>query len=551
MKIIYESINLSHFVIYKHRVQFILENLRIFFLFRSYHGRDQDFNCTIPEKTVAGQDIFFYNNKEKKFDKLSLIEATIKKYFLRTSITEPVVILTDSSSNNDPLYRNLKKFLSKSKRSVTYLPNHSCKDRLLDSYDHYIKEVEQYLKKPEGFLITNINSFNGAQARNVIIYTKEISTKHTRNLVLRTMSFLIIICETDVKSGYGLKQDLDLHTFIFDHQKGQKILEYKNEHKLENSILSSAIINKYFHDKTNENIIFILNRLFKDGIFQKLQRNFSHQRHVSNFEDITQGNDEKFKWITEIEQKLDISGSILVVEEDLFHSNIETLLLHDINNIVMFARDDTIEDRKFYRNFLMRAKPEFAVVIHEGNIEEINEVIKTYPIDDLHCHWNVGSKQPECFHFKNEASLPDAELVEKVVRKFLCRILENSTVILTQDDNTEAICDELNQVSNQIHAHSCVLSHFSDGHIDLTKVELIPGTILVVKPEYYSTKLNSLPSSNNIIASIPSDDFDSAFLINCRDFILETNPKFSMIIHDEDLDEYFDQILEMKTVEDL
>ena len=75
--------------------------------------------------------------------------------------------------------------------------------------------MEEFLKNPKGFLITDITSFNGAQARNIIVYTDEIAGKFLRNMVLRSLSFLILICEeTKVRSSYGLKEDRDLYKFI-------------------------------------------------------------------------------------------------------------------------------------------------------------------------------------------------------------------------------------------------------------------------------------------------------------------------------------------------
>ncbi len=490
---------------------------------------------------MAGHDILYYLNKNEQFDKVSLIEAAITKYFSRTATKEPVVILTDSYANVDVLYRHLKKFLSKLGRKIVYLPNHYCRDNLEHDYLNYVNEVEEYLKDPEGFLITDITSFNGAQARNIIVYTNELASKFIRNMVLRTLSFLILICNegTQVRPAYGLQKDSDLLESIMNMMGDLYILQYENKYELSNSMLSTAVINKYFHDKSDESIIVITEENYGNEVFQELHQKFSSQRYVCHFKE-----NEEFKWIDEIKQALDRKGSVLVVDAD--DSNLESLLLNGIKNIVMFARNEYCRHTFLCRNIFMRAKPKFAAIIHEGEIEEIDEVIVTTPVDDLHSYINFGSPKPKCYHYINDETLSVPMQIKMAVKKFLPEFLGGSTVIISSNNNLEDICAELNDnISEFIHVHP---HHVSPGdaheeHKDVfTEVLQVPGMILVVTPDFYFEGLSCLDSAQNFI--VIDSSYDSEFLFKCRNLIIKANPKFTMIINDGNT-KVFDPIFEM------
>ncbi len=109
-----------------------------------------------------------------------MIEAAITKYFSRTKANEPVVILTDYSEDVHYLYTLLKRFLSKSERKIVCLSKF-CPCGLLEQNEH-VNQVKEYLKNPKGFLITDIDSFSGAQGRNIIVCTNQMANRYVRNI---------------------------------------------------------------------------------------------------------------------------------------------------------------------------------------------------------------------------------------------------------------------------------------------------------------------------------------------------------------------------------
>ena len=466
-----------------------------------------------------------------------MIEAAIDKYFSRTPTNEPVVILTDIVDGVDFLYTQLKRFLSNSNRNIVYLPNRRWSG-LSEQDEHYVNEVEEYLKNPNGFLITDIDSFSGAQARNIIVCTNKMANRDVRNMILRTMSFLILICEekTEVRNlscSYGLQKDPDLHNFI-RIEPGVCVYSYQNKCKFSSVTLSSAVINKFFHDKPEETIVF-LKGTNTERMFQYLCKKFSHQRNVYHFKN----NDDIDK------QALEREGSVLVVY------SIEIFLQNKINNLVLFADNsgiNHIRNTRYTRNTIMKAKPKFSLVIHEGPIEEIDNFYRTTPVDDLPSYIHFGSSKPKCYSCIRDGRLPDSILIRMAVKKYLPEILEGSTVIITSSYYFEDIADICAELSDNIsklinvHPHYLESGDSNKEHKEVfTEVLQVPGMILVVGENYSTRELTCLDSAQNFLVLT---NYDSEFLLKCRNLIAEANPKFAMIIHNENI-ECFDPIFEM------
>ena len=79
--------------------------------------------------------------------------------------------------------------------------------------------MKEFLLRPEGILVTDIESFNGAQAKNIIMIldgNNAYSGKVIINMIMRTTSFVIIIHNNNIfnQSVPGLVRDNDLHEFI-------------------------------------------------------------------------------------------------------------------------------------------------------------------------------------------------------------------------------------------------------------------------------------------------------------------------------------------------
>ena len=81
--------------------------------------------------------------------------------------------------------------------------------------ENVIEEINQDIGT---ILLTDIVSFNGAQARNTIIFQNEEKYDEQpllRNLILRTQCFTIVIHKTDaIRKIPGLIADLDLEMYI-------------------------------------------------------------------------------------------------------------------------------------------------------------------------------------------------------------------------------------------------------------------------------------------------------------------------------------------------
>ena len=169
----------------------------------------------IPNNSIPGPDCYHYHDIHM-LDKDMLARAAILKYFPQQN--ESIVVLTNYRLNNDidNLYNRLQKYFFLD-RNIVYLPKEN-KKSLYDTTRHVKKKyVKEYLEKPEGILVTDIESFNGAQAKNIIIIVGDkFFAQNMRNLILRAMSSAIIIHNKVLfnQSVPGLVRDDNLHEYI-------------------------------------------------------------------------------------------------------------------------------------------------------------------------------------------------------------------------------------------------------------------------------------------------------------------------------------------------
>ena len=184
---------------------------------KRYHSNK---NFLFPQKNIAGPTNFYYQNVQQ-LDNATLAIAAIQKYHAE-NIHEPVVILLENSDQVEQLYCNLKENLGN--RKVLRVP-------LTETLDNE-EEIRNFIIKPEGILITYSHAFNGAEARNIIIFQESHTNEVLRNLVLRAVSFAIIICndkiEDAVKSVPGFTEDTNLHKYIAKFNKARVGKEIKN-----------------------------------------------------------------------------------------------------------------------------------------------------------------------------------------------------------------------------------------------------------------------------------------------------------------------------------
>ena len=202
-----------HLSIYFDRISLLLNEASEYLV----HGNDVSRNLSrnrliklielyksIPSKNITGHICYHYHNIHE-LDRDTLARAAILKYFHHQD--EPVVVLHDNSYTTQGLYEKLQKYFS-TDRNVVYLP----KEKYYTDYERHISEVKGYLGKPEGILVTDIVSFDGAQARNIIIIAE--SDSQLRNMIMRAMSYAIIIIDEDKESVSGIVRDDNLHEYI-------------------------------------------------------------------------------------------------------------------------------------------------------------------------------------------------------------------------------------------------------------------------------------------------------------------------------------------------
>ena len=103
-------------------------------------------------------------------------------------------------------------------------------------------------------------SFFG-KARNAIIFLDGDSMFHmffSRNLILRTMSFAILInSKNSIKKikQPGIVEDNDLHEYVYIGREPLNCYHYKNTHNIAYKHIAKAVVDTYFHDKLEETIV--------------------------------------------------------------------------------------------------------------------------------------------------------------------------------------------------------------------------------------------------------------------------------------------------------
>ena len=143
-------------------------------------------------------------------DFILLFVAAVNKYFIHKPKESVVILLVKQYSTT--IFELLKKSLSST------IP--------------VVRDFKEYMVKPEGILVTSIDKFQGAQARNIIICDPN-ETDRLRNIVLRTMSFAIIILGKDIdklNSSVAI-EDKNLHEFIYPEGKAPECHHYHNKDK--------------------------------------------------------------------------------------------------------------------------------------------------------------------------------------------------------------------------------------------------------------------------------------------------------------------------------
>ena len=141
-----------------------------------------------------------------------LTRAVIHKYFKKhlknKNEMESVVILTTDDKVSKKIFECLEGEDEFKDWSNLYYPSTQQTD--------YVEKVKDFLKNPHGILVTTYSSFQGVQARNVILFIeKETDKQIARSMVLRSMALAIIIHNLENKNFDipGIVEDKDLYAW--------------------------------------------------------------------------------------------------------------------------------------------------------------------------------------------------------------------------------------------------------------------------------------------------------------------------------------------------
>ncbi len=206
--------------------------------------QSQNYYSLKAQKNIKGNNNCFYFNKLNVKPGI-LAVAAINKYFANCS-NETVVVLSSYKELAD-IYTTISEYFS---AKMCFCMN-----------DEHIN-VKEYLKQPEGIFCTSIESFQGAQARSmIIILDVSINLYEPRNYILRALAFAIVI-ETDLDHGskqiMGFEKDCDLHQYRSKPNSIADILHYNNKHKNLNTMsITSGVLNKYFNNRIIESLVIL------------------------------------------------------------------------------------------------------------------------------------------------------------------------------------------------------------------------------------------------------------------------------------------------------
>ena len=185
-----------------------------------------DVKCYRPKKNVIGP--ICYHAASTNEMGLETARAVIHKYF-QDRIDEPVVFLiTDKSRRGKDIFEELYKTFSRD-RKVVYLPqeNYNMDPKAVSKH---VEDVKSFLEHPQGILVSSIGAFFGAQARNVVVFTRNNET-YILNSIYRSMSFAIIVGGfIEFGAGPVIIKDEDFETYADSEECSQckRIISARN-----------------------------------------------------------------------------------------------------------------------------------------------------------------------------------------------------------------------------------------------------------------------------------------------------------------------------------
>ena len=315
-------------------------------------------NYLVPCKNIVGPTNFYYKN-DLQFDNASLAIAAIKKYF-SSDLNEPVVILLE-----DP--DHLERFCCFFKKQ--YTERKIIKLSTCDETKDLRQELHSFITKSEGILITNIQTFNGMEARNIIIYNQSKTNDVLRNLILRAVSVVIFICNNNIhnaiRSVPGLTEDTNLDKHIPKSKLTVNYFETKNPYDEE--IIISAV-KKIQQLSCNSLVILVLK-----GNGKRVEETVSGIINMSiKVLEIDPNDLHDHLFLDKVEET--VSG---IIKRNM---SIKVFDLHDFffldkaDNIVILTKRFLKVFNNFCRNVILRAQPSLTLIVHDENTEKFNHL---------------------------------------------------------------------------------------------------------------------------------------------------------------------------------
>ena len=406
----------------------------------------------IPGKNVIGPQCYHYSNPHD-LDNHLLVEAIIQKYF-KNKPDETLVVLIDNSKAMKECsgftMKSFQKHFTVDRKVVYFHKN-------LDNNEQQSNEVKEFLKNPEGIFVTDLDSFGGAQARNTIIFLDNDSMFHiffSRNLILRTMSFAILInSKTIVKKikHPGIVEDKDLHDYVNMCRQPINCYYYRNTYNISYKHIAKAVVDTYFHETPENNIVIFTtnNWTLEEELQHCLSNNWKictinfdrEQLKVEGKEQEIENN------ITAALQRQNLILIMNIVKKG-FHKDQLPLSLDDATNIVVFSETEKtfVIDCK---NFIQRARPQFSLIVGNDHVDLILPVLNLNEVNDIEDNIEKDLlRKPNCYHYENSYEIEQKYVAKALFDNYFYNNMDQNIIFFTYESKQNKIEEELQTSSS-------------------------------------------------------------------------------------------------------
>ena len=505
----------------------------------------------IPGKNVIGPQCYHYSNPHELENHL-LVEAIEKKYFKDKPDDTLVVLLDNSIAMKEYSGFSMKSFQKhfKTDRNVVYFHKN------LVNNDYQTNQVKEFLKNPEGIFVTDLDSFGGAQARNTILILDSDSQFHSfyvRNLILRTMSFAILINSKGSMNFFnqnyqGFVEDQDLHEYVDMNREPINCYHYDNTHCIPNEHIAKAVVDTYFHEKSEENIVMFTtkNQTLEEKLQHYLKGNWQictvhFDRELLKLE----GKEEELE--NDITDALKRTNMILIfnIVKKGFFTDILPPSLDDANNVVVFS---DLEEKFVLdcRIFIQRARPEFCLFVGKDHVDKLRPFLNMIKVNDLEDKIDQDLlRKPHCYHYENSYHIEQKHVAKALFQKYFSNKIDQNLVILTYESKKNDIGEELQMCFDdrrEVYTidieEESISEELSEIRATLAKRKSI--FIINIMEENLDSDFIPILSSylDNMDNIVVFTDHEYSLVCTlydtlCVNLILRARPKFAIVIGDE------------------